>query len=131
MLHLELLRDDRPVSTSLTLGARPKPDGAALLRERFGLAAMPLSKAKAAATALRVERGVVITAVAAGVYGKLQNPPQPGDVLARINNIRPRDLDQVGLLLDRLKPGDTVHFVFLRMKDRVATRVNMTLTLGK
>jgi S1-C subfamily serine protease len=92
---------------------------------------MPLSKAKAAATSLRVERGVVITAVAAGVYGRLQNPPQSGDVLARINNIRPRDLDHIGLLLDRLKPGDTVHFVFLRMKDRVATRVDMTLTLSK
>jgi hypothetical protein len=55
----------------------------------------------------------------------------PGDVLARINNIRPRDLDHVGFLLDRIKPGEPVHFVFLRVKDHVPTRVDMVLTLTK
>ena len=55
----------------------------------------------------------------------------PGDVLARINNIRPRDLDQVGMLLDRVKPGEQIHFVLLRMKDHEASRVDIVLTLAK
>ena len=52
-------------------------------------------------------------------------------MLARINSIRPRDLDHVGLLLDRVKPGEPVHFVLLRMKDHVATRIDIVLTLTK
>jgi hypothetical protein len=52
-------------------------------------------------------------------------------VLARINGIRPRNLEDVGLLLDRVKGGEPAHFVLLRVKDHVATRVDMTLTLRK
>jgi serine protease Do len=131
-LKLELRRQEKLLRGSLVLGARPKPDGAALLQQRYGLTAVPLDAEKAHATAMRVNRGVVITAVnPAAPYTKLQTPPQPGDVLARINDIRPRDLDHVGQLLDRLKPGDTVHFVLLRMKDHVAMRVDLTLTLNK
>ena len=69
--------------------------------------------------------------VPARPYDTLQTPPLPGDVLARINNIRPEDLDHVGFLLDRVKLGEPVHFVLLRMKEHVATRVDMVLTLGK
>jgi serine protease Do len=131
-LELDVERADRPLAFSLTLLRRPKPDGAAILRQRYGLLAVPLDEAKAEATSLRVHRGVVITAVAAAPpYSKMKTPPLPGDVLARINDIRPRDLDQVGMLLARVKPGEPVHFVLLRMKDRVATRVDMVLTLSK
>ena len=131
-LELDLERRDQTIHASLTLAGRPKPDGALLLRQRYGLTAAPLSEAKAQETSLRVHRGVVITAVVAGApYNKLQTPPLPGDVLARINSIRPRDLDQVGLLLDAVKPGEPVHFVLLRMKDRVATRIDIVLTLTK
>ena len=131
-LKIELWRKEQLFSTALTLGTRPKPDGAVILKQQYGLTAVPLDAEKAHATALRVQRGVVITAVTPGPpYDKLQTPPLPGDVLARINNIRPRDLDHVGLLLDRVKLGEPVHFVLLRMKDRVATRVDMVLTIGK
>jgi serine protease Do len=132
VLQLDLLRDDRPLAVSLTLMGRTKPDGALILRQRYGLTAVPLNAAKVFETSLRVNRGVIITGVISGPpYNKLQNPPMPGDVLARINNIRPRDLDHVGMLLDRVKPGEAVHFVLLRMKDNVATRVDMTLTLAR
>ncbi|MGA2032482.1 MAG: trypsin-like peptidase domain-containing protein [Thermoguttaceae bacterium] len=131
-LQLELWRKDRVLNGLLVLAARAKPDGAALLQQRYGLTAVPLNEAKAHATALRVYRGVIITAVAAGTpYEKLQSPPLPGDVLARINDIRPRNLDHVGLLLDRIKPHEPVHFVLLRMKDHVATRIDITVTLEK
>jgi S1-C subfamily serine protease len=133
-LELDLERSDRTVHASLTLAGRPKPDGALLLRQRYGLTAAPLSEAKAQETSLRVHRGVVITAVIPGApYNTLNDnaKPLPGDVLARINSIRPRDLDQVGLLLDAVKPGEPVHFVLLRMKDRVATRIDIVLTLTK
>ena len=130
-LQIELLRGDRSLEATLVLDPRSKPNGATILRQRFGLAAEPLREEKAYATRLRVHRGVVITGVAPGAYSRLKNPPMPGDVLARINNIRPRDLDQVGMLLDRVKPGEQIHFVLLRMKDHEASRVDIVMTLAK
>ena len=90
VLHMELLRGGQPVEASLKLGARPKPDGAVLLREKFGLAAEPLTKAMANAALLRVDRGVRITGVASGPpYNRIKSPPLPGDILARVNDIAP------------------------------------------
>lgn len=128
-LKLELLRDGKPVQASLVLAPRPKPDGAAILKTQYGLTAVPLDKEKAKATSLRVQRGVVIADVAKGSpwdYDKLKSPPLPGDVLARIDNIRPRDLDHVGLLLDRIQPGKTVKMVLLRRSGDTVTRIDLT-----
>jgi serine protease Do len=128
-LKLDLLRGGTALQTSLVLGERPKPDGAALLKAKFGLTAVPLDKAKADATGLRVRRGVVITEVAKGPpwnYDKLQAPPLAGDVLARIDNIRPRDLDHIGLLLDKIPPKRKVTMVLLRRAGNTVTRVDLT-----
>ena len=45
----------------------------------------------------------MITAVNPTIYEKLEHKPEPGDVLARIDAIRPRDLDQVGFLLEKFR----------------------------
>jgi len=129
-LKLDLLRGGKPVQVTLVLDERPKPDGAAILKTKYGLTAVPLDKAKAEATSLRVRRGVVITDVAKGApwnYDKLQAPPLPGDVLARIDSIRPRDLDHVGLLLDRIPPKRKVVMVLLRRTGDTVTRVDLTV----
>ena len=128
-LKLDLSRDGSPMHSTLVLGERPKPDGAALLKTRYGLTAVPLDREKADATSLRVRRGVVITEVAKGNpwnYEKLASPPMPGDVLARIDGIRPRDLDHVGRLLDRIPPKRQVVMVLLRKTGSTVTRVDLT-----
>jgi len=127
-IKLQLLRQGEPLEASLVLAARPKADGAALLEQKFGLTAVPLDEAKAKATALRVPRGVLITAVAENLYQNVKAPPLPGDVLARINYIRPRDLDHVGLLIERIKPGQVTKMVLLRLKGNAATRIDLTTT---
>ena len=131
-IKLELHRGDKPREVSLALAARPKPDAKALLKAKYGLTAIPLDDAKAQAHLLRVRRGVVITEVAKGPpwnYDKLQTPPMPGDVLARIDGIRPRDLDHIGLLLERVKPGQTVKMVLLRRSGDTATRADLTVVV--
>jgi serine protease Do len=128
-LKLDLLRAGTLMHVSLVLGERPMPDGAAILKARYGLTAVPLDKAKADATSLRVRRGVVITEVAKGSpwnYDILRSPPLPGDVLARIDSIRPRDLNHVGLLLDRIPPKRKVVMVLLRKTGDSVTRVDLT-----
>lgn len=110
---------------SLTLGRRPKPDGAALLQQKLGLTAIPLDAEKAKSTAMRVARGVTVTAVDSNVFQTAQHKPEPGDVLARIDQIRPRDMDHVGLLLDKVRPGQFVSLVLLRVKGNLATRLDL------
>jgi len=131
-IQLGLIRDDKPVAAALKLGARAKLDGAALLK-RFGLTAIPLDDAKAQATSMRVRRGVVITDVAKGPpwdYEKLEAPPIPGDVLARIDGIRPQNLEDVGLILDRVKLGQSVNMVFLRRNGDLDTRIDLKTGLS-
>ena len=79
-----------------------------------------------------MRRGVVIADVAKGPpwnYDKLQAPPMPGDVLARIDSIRPHDLSDVGLILDRVQPGQTVNMVLLRRNGEVMTRVDLSVVV--
>jgi serine protease Do len=130
-LQLTVVRDGKPARTALALAERPKPDGAALLKARFGMTAVPLDTAKAMATSMRVRRGVVIADVDQGPpwgYDRLKSPPLPGDVLARIDGIRPHDLEHVGLLLDRMTPGRKVTMVFLRRTGNTVTRIDLSVT---
>jgi serine protease Do len=128
-LSVGLLRDGKPLALKLTPGRRPKPDAAALLHKKLGLTAAPLDHKTAQAMILQVERGVIVTAVDSWFYANLQHKPAPGDVLARIANIRPRDLDQLALILERMRPGQSVPLVLLRYHDSVASRIDINLTL--
>ncbi len=127
-LVVELLRQGTPRKLTLVPAARPKPDPAALLR-RLGLTAAPLDPAKAKAMQLRVARGVVITAVDAKRYEMLAHRPEEGDVLARIGLIRPRDLDHVGLLLEKARAGQTLALVFCRRRGDQGIRIDMNVVV--
>lgn len=127
-LAVELFRQGKPQKLTLVPAARPKPDPAALLR-RLGLSAAPLEPAKAKAMQLRVARGVLVTAVDAKRYEMLAHRPEPGDVLARIGPIRPRDLEHVGLLLEKARPGQTLALVFCRRRGDQAMRIDMNVVV--
>lgn len=129
-LPVKLLRDGNTVTATMVPGQRPKPDGAALLKQKFGLVAVPLDAQKAKDTLMRIPRGVTITEVDPQRYQGVEDPPEPGDVLARFNKIRPRDLDHVGLLVDRVQPGEPTTMVLLRKKGNVVTRIDLQ-TLAK
>ena len=128
-LPIEIFRDGKLQALKLTPGRRPKPDATALLRKKLGLTAAPLDRATAQTMILQVERGVIVTAVDSWFYANLQHKPAPGDVLARIAGIRPRDLDQLALILEKMRPGQSVPLVLLRYRDSVASRIDINLTL--
>lgn len=130
-LAIQLARDGKAEEASLVLGRRPKPDGAALLKKTLGLEAAALDPPKAQAMGLRVARGLVVTSVEMKFYENLQHRPQPGDVLARIGWIRPRDLDHAGLLLERVQPNQSLSLVFLRREANVGTRIDMNYVVPK
>jgi serine protease Do len=124
-LPLQFARDGKSQEASLVLASRSKPDGAALLKKKLGLEAAPLEPSKAKTMGLRVARGVVVTAVESSFYEKLEHRPQPGDVLARIGWIRPRDLDHVGLLLEKARSKEPLSLVFLRRDADFGTRIDI------
>lgn len=127
-LVVEFLRQGKSQKVSLVPAARPQPDPAALLR-RLGLTAAPLDPAKAKAMQLRSTRGVLVTAVDAQRHQMLAHRPEPGDVLARIGPIRPRDLNHVGLLLEKARPGQTLALVFCRRRGDQAIRIDMNVVV--
>ena len=47
----------------------------------------------------------------------------------RIADIRPRDLDQLALILEKMRSGQSVPLVLLRYRDSVASRIDINLTL--
>jgi S1-C subfamily serine protease len=127
LLPLTLRRAGETVDARLTLGKRPRPDAEALLA-RLGLKGKALDTKKAAAMHLRQAKGVLLAEVAAGLYPEKQKP-EAGDVLARINDVRPDDLDHVGRLLADAPPGQPIRLVFLRQRENTLTRVDVAVTV--
>jgi len=128
---VEWLREGKRMTGTITLAQRPKPDAKALLAQKLGLEAAPLDPATAKAMGLRVARGLVVRGIVPGHYGQVEHQPQPGDVLARIGPLRPRDPEHAALLVENLQPGQAVDLVFLRRRDNVATRIDIHLVLPK
>jgi len=130
-LDVVLDRQGESVETSLVLGQRPEPNTEALLREKLGLAAAPLAQKTADAMRLLLPYGVVLTAVDADRYNAIEHKPLPGDVLARVGRIRPRDMEHLGLILERVAPGESVRLVVLRVQGKTATRIDIQLAVPK
>lgn len=126
LLILTVSRAGELVDVHLKLGRRLKPDAEALLA-RLGLRGTPLDPKKAGAMRLRQAKGLLLSEVQASLYPDKQRP-EPGDVLARINDVRPDDLDHVGRLLAEAPPGQPLRLVFLRQRENTVTRMDVTVT---
>ena len=130
-LSLRVECQGTPKRGTITLGARAKPDAAELLRQKLGLTAVPLTPERVRAMNLRSDHGVVVTEADPQLYEKVSHQPQPGDVLARIGYIRPRDLDHVGLLLEKTQPKQPLSIVLLRKDGSRVTRIDMNVVLSR
>lgn len=126
---VKFTREGNAQTASLTLAARSKRDAKAVLQQKLGIEGVAIEPAKANALGLRSDRAVLVTAVDASLYGKVQHQPQPGDVLARIGLIRPRNPEHAAELVEDLQPGQAVDLVYLRRRENTATRIDVHLVL--
>jgi serine protease Do len=126
VLGLTLARGGESVEVLLKLGRRPKPDAEVLLA-RLGLKGTTLDSKRAGAMRLRQAKGVLLSEVQEALYPDKQKP-EPGDVLARINDVRPDDLEHVGRLLADAPVGKPLRLVFLRQRETTVTRMDVTVT---
>lgn len=120
-VDLELWRDGASVKTTVVLAERPRPDGAKLLEQKFGLKARLLRPDSATGGGLAVTK--VEPGSPAADIGL-----DSGDVIVQIGRYRPTDAGDLGELLEAVKPGQKVALVVLRIGEGVIYRATTTIT---
>ncbi len=115
--------DGRTHQRPLTLGERPRPDGARLLVDRLGLEATEIAEE----TRQRLPiRGLIVTGIR--LNGAAQQAGlEVGDVLLQIGRHQPTTLDEVGELLEPLRAGEEITVAILRVQGRSLYRATTTL----
>jgi len=106
-VHLDLVRDGKPVQVRMTLTPLPKPDGVELAALRLGAKISDVRDDTAKRSGLSRHRGVIVLAVdpksPAGRAGI-----QPGDLLVSMGPHALIDVDHVGTLLADVHAGDPI-----------------------
>ena len=129
-LTLGVQRNGAEHTLTLAIAERPRPDGDKLLRQKFGLTAQVLDKRTAQQLGFRTPVGLSVTKVepnsSAAELGIAR-----GDIIIQIDRHHPTNLDDVGELLDQLKPGQAVPISVLRVDGRTITRFNVRILVQK
>lgn len=112
-LSLDLHRQGRPISVRVTPRPIPVPDGAELLRQKFGLSVRLLSEAQA--RDMDMNGRLLITAIERG------SPAEragflPGLIIYKMGKYFPSDLGELGVLLEKVNKGEKVNFVLYEVQ---------------
>lgn len=108
-------RGGEVLETEIALAAVPKPDGARLAERRLGLI---LGKVEEGTEGL-FRKGLPIEKVQRGSPAA-EAGLRPGLRVVRINRVDVRTLDDVGLALETVRPGDPVTLVVVQVEEREA-----------
>jgi serine protease Do len=106
-ISLTVSRGGKRIKRSLKLAARPKPDGGKLAGKLFGLTLRKIDRKLAGELSLATSRGLVVVGVAAGSPAHRLGIALK-DVIFQVGRIYVTDLDTLGVILEDVKPGDTI-----------------------
>ncbi|HUU85520.1 MAG TPA: trypsin-like peptidase domain-containing protein [Phycisphaerae bacterium] len=114
---MQLRRGNETEEIGFTLPEIPKPDGAALAQAHFGLQMEDLNPETAARFGRRHVSGVLVVGV------EPQSPAdrgglRPGDLLVQLGRHRIANLEQLGQLLEEVKPNDPAYVLWWRVDRR-------------
>ena len=119
--------DKKVLESRLTIEPLPKPDGAVLGVERFGLRLAALDAARAGRLGLRAGAGLLVEdvdrrgpAARTGIVA--------GDLITRVGPYGVRDLDELGVLLERLSAGNRVVLRVVRIERRGVYQAEAVVT---
>jgi serine protease Do len=112
-VRLGVRRGERAYETQVTLAAAPKPDGAKLALQHFGLHLQQLTPELAETLRLTTAQGLLVAGAEAG--GPAEKAGfRRGDVVAQVDRYPVEDLEMLGNLLTRVHKGDRILFYVVR-----------------
>jgi serine protease Do len=126
-IRMELLRGGKPRTVQVTIRDIPKPDGARLARELFGLRLHELTARDYRRLGLRRGSGLLVMQVERGSPAD-QIGIERGDIISSLGRYYVATLAEVGKLLQRVHRGDDVRFGGLRLEHNELWRISGTLT---
>jgi serine protease Do len=106
-LMLELRRSGKAYKATVLPHAIPVPDGGKLLETKFGIAVRPLTPEQA--KDLDLKGGLIITRVEPGSPAD-QAGFQRGLVVVQVGQFFPTNMEDLGLLLEKVHPGEKTMF---------------------
>jgi serine protease Do len=124
-LTLGLKRQGRSLSATIVPKPIPVPDGAVLLRQRFGLNVRLLTPDEA--RKLDIDGRLLIIGVERGSPADLAGF-FPGLIINQIGKYLPTDLESVGLILERVRPGDQIMLKVYEVQQNFIRGLAGTLT---
>ena len=110
---LRVRRNGDTQDVRIELAAKPKPDGAKLARRLWGVKLREITPDLAEALNLPAERGLLVVGIEAGspadrVGLRLK------DLLFQVGRLYVKDLDDLGLVLEDLQPGEALRIGIVR-----------------
>ena len=122
-VELTLRRGTDVYQATLRSSARPKPSGRQLLMDHFGIEATPLTPEIADQIGLRGLKGILVTDVQHAGPAH-QAGFARGDIIIRIGRYKAATLEEVGELLDQVKPSQVVGLSIIRVAGRATYRLS-------
>ncbi len=128
MVRLDLERAGEPVEATLIIEARPAPDGGALAWRRLGLDLRPLPED--VAQELRLPGGAGLLVVGVDPDGPAaRRGIRTRDIVIGVGRYATHSLDELGLILEYVDPGDRAALTAIRVGRRDIYRFTEALTI--
>lgn len=115
-MSLEIRRDAENLTLEFLPEKAAEPDVPAVIRRRLKMRVSPLSPEKIKESDLRTPTGVTVTELDEAIYGKLESPPEVGDMLVSVNYQRPRNPEHLAKILENIPREHPMNLVFVNMK---------------
>ena len=112
-VRLGVRRGERLYETKVTLAAAPKPDGAKLAREQFGLNLQELNQELATTLRLATAQGLLVAGIDPGSPAEKAGFRR-SDVVVQVDRYPVENLEMLGNLLIQVKKGDRILFYVVR-----------------
>jgi serine protease Do len=114
-VRLEVQRGASTLEKKVPLQSIPLPNGAELAEKLFGVQLDEVSPDSRRRMGLNEDIGLVVRGVAKGSPAERAGIAR-GDYLVQIGRIYVSDLDQLGLLLEQVRPGDRARVEYVRVE---------------
>ena len=112
-INLKIMRGDKKQLVRVIVVSKPRPEGKAIAHRLFGLTLRTLTPQLARDLRLAVGRGLLVVGVEGGSIAEKLGL-ELGDVVFQVGKWYVRDLDNLGILLEDIKPGQRIQIGIVR-----------------